>query len=108
VLRRKLVAVVRLDRCDAVGRHCIAKSARFLLSRGYNTAGWCGSNGRAAKVWAAGLAVRPKLVKKGEDKPGRAEGLVFRARAARRLELEIFAEAAWRGAAAAAGPTPRR
>ncbi len=103
-LRGKLVVLVRLGRSDPAGRECIARSARFLLSRGYPTAGWCASSGRAAGLWAMEFARwRAAAAKAGargkkDDKPGEPMGLVFAVRDARLLELERFAEAAWRGA----------
>jgi len=103
-LRGKLTVLVRLGRSDPAGRECIAKSARFLLSRGYPAAGWCGSSGRAAELWAAEFARwRAEAAraggrgKKGAEKPGQPAGLVFAVRGARVLDIEKFAEAAWRG-----------
>jgi hypothetical protein len=98
-LRRKLTVVIRLDRSDPRGRERIAESVRFLLSRGYRTAAWCGSDGRAADVWAAefGKWLKAAGAGKGRKPPARPAGLIFRAQAGRILELEHFAETAWRG-----------
>jgi hypothetical protein len=110
-LRSKLTVMVRLDGHDVVGRDRINKSARFLLSRGYNTVGWCGSSGEAAELWAASFAAwqrsRP-APEAGKARRGQPTGLVFRPAGARPLELERFAEAAWRGAPQPAKPkTPK-
>jgi len=101
-VRRKLTVLVRLDRSDAAGLDCTARSARFLLSHGYDTVAWCGTNIAAARAWTAefarwrqGLAAWKKARK---ERTGRPLGMTFSPRGARILELENFASAAWCGA----------
>jgi hypothetical protein len=92
---------VRLNGHNPRAAANIRNSARFLLSRGYDTVGWCGSNPRAAELWVASFAARAEAEKGAKIsgvKPGRAIGLIFAPAGARILELERFAEAAWGGA----------
>ncbi len=100
-LRKKLTILVRLSRSDPLGLDCTARSTRYLLSRGYDTVGWCGTNGAAARAWAVEFARWRKglsaWVKTRKERPGRARGMVFSPRGARLLELERFAQAAWCG-----------
>jgi hypothetical protein len=101
-LRRRLVLLAALADLDEDGRERMARSTAFLAERGYRLAGFCGPRGAsAARAWAeqfARVRAAPAPPAALSGARGECVGMVFDLREARALELEAFAEAAWRGA----------